>query len=154
MEEWPSKNLICSRSAKRSDSIYQPRQRSDLWSKHRINLSQEFVIGGYVPSNLGLDSTIVGFYRGKNLIYASRVRAAFVPATRRKVFDQLKHLTTAHCPFTNLPEPNSGRCGQGLTAEKMKVCVWLKPEAVAQVEFLEWTSRPPPAHQVHCHARR
>jgi ATP-dependent DNA ligase len=27
----------------------------------------------------------------------------------------------------------------GLTAEKMKECVWLKPEAVAQIEFLEWT---------------
>lgn len=26
-----------------------------------------------------------------------------------------------------------------LTAEKMKKCVWLRPEAVARVEFLEWT---------------
>jgi hypothetical protein len=29
--------------------------------------------------------------------------------------------------------------GDELTAEKMKKCVWLRPEAVAQVEFLEWT---------------
>ena len=28
---------------------------------------------------------------------------------------------------------------QGLTAEKMKDCVWLRPEAVANFEFLEWT---------------
>jgi bifunctional non-homologous end joining protein LigD len=27
----------------------------------------------------------------------------------------------------------------GLTAEKMKDCVWLKPALVAQFEFLEWT---------------
>jgi DNA ligase D-like protein (predicted ligase) len=125
--------------AKRSDSVYQPGQRTGAWSKHRINLGQEFVIGGYVPSNLGLDSIIIGFYRGKDLIYASRVRAGFVPATRRQVFDQLKHLTTSKCPFANLPEAASGRWGQGLTAEKMKECVWLKPEAVAQIEFLEWT---------------
>ena len=26
-----------------------------------------------------------------------------------------------------------------MTAEKMKECVWLMPEAVAQIEFLEWT---------------
>jgi hypothetical protein len=26
------------------------------WTKHRIFLGQEFVIGGYVPSNLGVDS--------------------------------------------------------------------------------------------------
>src|SRR6266478_2794403 len=30
----------------------------------------------------------------------------------------------------------AGRWGQGLTAEKMKECVWLKPEAVAGIEFL------------------
>jgi hypothetical protein len=45
----------------------------------------------------------------------------------------------AKCPFVNLPETTDGRCGQGLTAEKMKKCVWLKPEAVAQIEFLGWT---------------
>jgi len=27
-----------------------------------------------------------------------------------------------------------------LTAEKMKECVWLRPEAVAQIEFLDWTA--------------
>jgi DNA ligase D-like protein (predicted ligase) len=125
--------------AKRSDSVYQPGQRSGLWSKHRINLGQEFVIGGYVPSNLGLDSIIVGFCRGKDLIYSSRVRAGFNPATRRKTFDQIKHLKAVKCPFVNLPETASGRWGQGLTAAKMKECVWLKPDAVAQIEFLEWT---------------
>jgi DNA ligase D-like protein (predicted ligase) len=125
--------------AKRANSVYQPGKRTGLWSKHRISLGQEFVIGGYVPSNLGLDSIIVGFYRGKDFIYASRVRAGFVPATRRKVFEQIKHLTTTHCPFANLPEAAGGRWGQGLTAEKMKECLWLRPEIVAQIEFLECT---------------
>ena len=32
--------------AKRGDSVYQPGMRSGLWIKHRINLGQEFVIGG------------------------------------------------------------------------------------------------------------
>jgi ATP-dependent DNA ligase len=31
-------------------------------------------------------SSVVGFYRGKDLIYAARVRAGLVPATRREVF--------------------------------------------------------------------
>ncbi len=47
--------------AKRADSVYQPGKRSGLWAKHRISLGQEFVVGGYVPSNLGLDSLVVGF---------------------------------------------------------------------------------------------
>ena len=29
--------------------------------------------------------------------------------------------------------------GEELNAEKMKKAVWLKPEGVAQIEFLEWT---------------
>jgi len=55
------------------------------------------------------------------------------------VFEAIKQLKTAKCPFINLPEKAAGRWGQGLTADKMGECVWLKPEAVAQIEFLEWT---------------
>ena len=125
--------------AKRSDSVYQPGQRTGLWSKYRVDLRQEFVVGGYIPSNLGVDSLVVGFYRGKDLIYAARVRAGLVPATRRDIFERLKHLKTAKCPFVNLPEPAAGRWGQGLTAEKMNECVWVRPEVVAEIQFLEWT---------------
>jgi DNA ligase D-like protein (predicted ligase) len=125
--------------AKWAGSVYQPGQRTGLWSKYRINLGQEFVIGGYVPSHLGVDSLVVGVYRGKELIYAARVRAGLVPATRREVFERIKHLKTPKCPFANLPEPSAGRWGQGLTAEKMEECVWVRPEVVARVDFLEWT---------------
>jgi hypothetical protein len=67
------------------------------------------------------------------------VRAGFVPLTRRQVFDAIKHLKTSKCRFVNLPEKEAGQWGQGLTAEKMKDCVWVKPIIVAEVEFLEWT---------------
>jgi len=43
------------------------------------------------------------------------------------------------CPFRNLPESRKGRWGEGLTAEEMKRCRWLKPQMVAAIEFLEWT---------------
>jgi ATP-dependent DNA ligase len=33
----------------------------------------------------------------------------------------------------------AGRWGQGLTAGKMEECVWVRPEVIAQIEFLEWT---------------
>jgi ATP-dependent DNA ligase len=110
--------------AKHTDSVYQPGLRTGLWSKHRINLGQEFVIGGYIPSHLGLDSIVIGVYSEKDLYYSARVRAGFVPATRRQVFNEIKHLKTAKCPFVNLPEGQAGRWGQGLSAEKMKECVW------------------------------
>ncbi|WP_130423937.1 hypothetical protein [Edaphobacter modestus] len=43
-------------------------------------------------------------------------------------------------PFCNLPERSAGQWGEGLTREKMSQVIWLKPIAVAQIEFLEWTS--------------
>lgn len=125
--------------AKRIDSVYQPGLRTGLWSKHRINMEQEFVVGGYVPGSNGVDSLVVGLYEEKELHYAARVRAGFVPATRRLVFKQLQCLKNSKCPFANLPEKQAGSWGQGLTAEKMKECVWLTPEAVARIQFLEWT---------------
>jgi DNA ligase D-like protein (predicted ligase) len=125
--------------AKRLDSLYEPGRRSGAWCKYRINLGQEFVVGGYTPGSNGFDALVLGFYRGKDLFFAARVRAGFVPATRRQVFAKIKDLETDNCPFVNLPEQSEGRWGQGLTAEKMKGCVWLKPKIVVRIDFAEWT---------------
>ncbi len=124
---------------KRKDSIYQPGKRSGAWIKHRVNRGQEFVIGGYFRGPHGFDSLIVGYYEGDKLMYVARTRNGFVPASRRQVFSKLKHLVTPVCPFVNLPETRRSRFGEELNAEKMKKAVWLRPEAVAQIEFLEWT---------------
>ena len=83
--------------------------------------------------------TVVGYYRGDDLIYVARVRSGFVPASRRQVFARLKPLLIPKCPFANLPETHKGRWGEGLTAADMEKCVWVRPETVARIEFLEWT---------------
>ena len=124
---------------KRKDSLYEPGKRSGSWVKCRVNRGQELVIGGYIPGPHGFDSLIVGYYQGKDLIYVARVRNGFVPASRRQVFEKIRHLASPTMPFANLPDTHKSRWGDELTAEKMKECVWLRPEAVAQVEFLEWT---------------
>ena len=124
---------------KRRDSAYEAGKRTGSWVKYRVNRGQEFVIGGYVPGPHGFDSLIVGYYQGKDLMYVARVRNGFVPASRRQVFDKIRHLESPIMPFVNLPDTHKSRWGDELTAEKMKECVWLRPEAVAQIEFLEWT---------------
>jgi len=124
---------------KRRDSLYEPGKRSGAWIKYRVNRGQELVIGGYVPGTYGLDSIIVGYYKDGDLIYAARVRNGFVPASRRQLFEKLRPLVKPECPFANLPETHRSRWGEGLTAEDMKKCVWLRPELLAQIEFLEWT---------------
>jgi DNA ligase D-like protein (predicted ligase) len=125
--------------AKRRDSLYEAGKRTGSWAKMRINKAQEFVIGGFIPGPHGVDSIIVGYYRGKDLVYVARVRNGFVPATRRMVYEKLKPLITDKCPFVNLPETGRARWGEILDAEKMKKCVWVRPKLVAVIEFLEWT---------------
>ena len=125
--------------AKRKDSLYEAGKRSGSWIKDRVNRGQEFVIGGYIPGPHGFDSLIVGYYQGKDLMYVARVRNGFVPALRRQVFERIRGLVSSTMPFVNLPDEHPSRWGENLTAEKMKECVWLRPEAVAQIEFLEWT---------------
>jgi DNA ligase D-like protein (predicted ligase) len=110
---------------KRKDSLYESGKRTGAWIKHRLNLGQEFVI--------------VGYYRGNELVYVARTRNGFVPASRRSLFERLKPLIAPSCPFANLPETRKARWGEALTAEKMKKCIWVRPELVARVEFLEWT---------------
>jgi DNA ligase D-like protein (predicted ligase) len=124
---------------KRKDSLYEPGKRSGAWIKYRLNLGQEFVIGGFTPGPHGLDAVIVGYYRGKDLMYVARTRNGFVPSSRRRVFEKLKPQIVQKCPFVNLPETRKARWGEALTAEKMKKCVWVRPDVVAQIEFLEWT---------------
>jgi DNA ligase D-like protein (predicted ligase) len=124
---------------KRKDSVYEPGKRSGAWIKHRVNLGQEFVVGGFTPGPHGLDAIIVGYYRDDELIYVARTRNGFVPASRRSVFAKLRPLVVPECQFVNLPETRKPRWGEALTAAKMKKCVWVRPEIVAQIEFLEWT---------------
>lgn len=121
------------------DSRYEPGMRSGAWMKMRVNRRQGFVIGGYTVGATPFDALIFGYYQDGKLTYAACTRNGFAPETRVKLFKRFKGLETKDCPFVNLPEAKSGRWGAGLTAKKMADCRWLKPELVAQIEFLEWT---------------
>jgi ATP-dependent DNA ligase len=98
--------------AKRRDSLYKPGKRACAWIKYGVNRGQEFVIGGYLLGPHGLDSLIVGYYRGEDLIYVARVRNGLVPASRRDVFEKLRGLVSRTCPFVNLPDKHRSRWGE------------------------------------------
>ena len=104
----------------------------------RVNQGQELIIGGYVPTANNFDSIVVGYYEGKKLMYAARVRNGFVPASRESVFKRFADSNAWDARSKICPK--AGReGGEGLTADDMIRCRWLKPELVAAVEFLEWT---------------
>lgn len=123
--------------AKRSDSIYIPGRESDAWRKHRFNQEDEFVIGGYIPGGQNFSELLIGEERDAQLVFIKRLTAGFVPHTRAEVFESIKGLKTKKCPFSNLPETR--KSPHALTAEKMRECVWVKPERRCEVEFVERT---------------
>jgi len=110
--------------SKRADAPYRG-GRGHEWIKSKCTLRQEFIIAGYVPSDVagrGLRSLVMAYHEGDALVHAGRVGTGFsgkVASDLRQRLDRLK-----------VAEPTlSG------TAAKDKRVVWVKPELVAEVEY-------------------
>ena len=125
--------------AKRREGKYEPGRRSGAWRKMAVEKIQSFVIGGSSIGGSTFDAVVFGYYDQGKLIYASRSRNGFTPVSRADLLKRMKPLEVKECPFTNLPQAKEGRWGAGLTAAKMKDCVWLKPLLVGDFEYTEWT---------------
>jgi hypothetical protein len=97
--------------AKRKNSRYESGQRSGAWQKMRVNLGQEFVVGGYTRAPRAFDALVFGYYQPGKLLYAARTRNGFTPASRDELFKRFKGLETPKCPLVNLPETRSGAVG-------------------------------------------
>jgi bifunctional non-homologous end joining protein LigD len=126
--------------AKKRDSLYRAGTRVTSWLKLKLNKAQEFVIGGYKPDAGSFQSILVGYYEGRKLIFAGKVRQGFNPAVRARLLKELRPLLTDVCPFANLPTSRKSHFGEGITVEEMAELCWLKPKLVAQVSFTEWTN--------------
>ena len=99
------------------------------------------MVGGYRPDGAnGVDALLVGYYEGKELRFAGKVRAGMVPHTRRELASKLKPLRITGCPFSNLPDSDTGRWGGGVTADQMAEMTWVRPQVVVQIRFVEWTA--------------
>jgi DNA ligase D-like protein (predicted ligase) len=126
--------------AKRRRSRYTPGDRNTSWVKLKLDKQQEFVVGGYRPGPHGLDALLVGYYEGRTLRFAGKVRAGFTPHLRREVFARFESLQVDACPFADLPNSKASHWGGGVTPEQMAEMRWLKPKLVAQIRFVEWTA--------------
>lgn len=127
--------------AKRVDSVYESGRRSHSWIKVKFNKRQELVVGGYKPAGDTFDSVLVGYFEGRRLFYAGKVRAGLTQRTRAEVFEQMCKHPLSRCPFVNLPNATGkSHWGEGVTAEDMTALRWVKPRVVIEVAFTEWTS--------------
>jgi bifunctional non-homologous end joining protein LigD len=115
--------------AKDAAAPYEP-GRSRAWLKFKCVLEQEFVIGGYTEpqgSRSGLGALLVGYYRGKELVYAGKVGTGFDDRTLADLSRRLVASERASSPF-----------GETDTLPRKGVH-WVKPKLVGQVGFAEWT---------------
>ncbi len=112
---------------------YFPGKRSDSWLKVKAVRAQEAVICGYTlpqGSRKYFGSIILGLFDDDDLKYVGNCGTGFSDKSLRDLHKQFRKLETKTCPFPALPD---------LSGFKGKP-VWLKPELVVSVKFMEWTS--------------
>jgi ATP-dependent DNA ligase len=66
--------------------------------KWRANREQEFVIGGYTLNGNARDSILVGYYKGRDFMYAGRVRAGIPSEFRLAPPPYFEKLRVPRCP--------------------------------------------------------
>lgn len=116
--------------SKRADAKYTT-GRNNSWVKSKCLLEQEFIVGGFtLPSNgsHGIGSLLLGYYKGKQIIYAGRTGTGFTQKTHRMLRNKLEALKQKAVPFAMLP------------AEARRGAIWVKPSTVVQVRFATWTT--------------
>lgn len=115
--------------AKQEDSRYEHR-RSRSWLKMKCEASQELVVGGFTAprgSRAGLGALLVGYFEGRDFCFAGRVGTGFTRDLLLELRSRLDRLVIDRPPFTK---------GTNFPRE----AIWVRPEVVVQVAFLEWTS--------------
>jgi bifunctional non-homologous end joining protein LigD len=106
--------------------------RSTNWIKLKCNLRQEFVIAGISRTKgakSGVRSLLLGVYDAVGVLHYTGNVAPSVKASRNDAISKrIEPLKQKRAAFAIAPEPDQDRD-----------YVWLKPELVCEVSFLEWT---------------
>jgi len=116
--------------AKRTDSRYEPGNRSRNWLKLKIEFRQEFVVGGYTEprnSRAHIGALLLGYFDNDRFIYVGHTGGGFTQKGLEGMHRRLKPLERKTSPFEEMPKTN----------EKAH---WVKPEVVVEVKFNEWTA--------------
>jgi bifunctional non-homologous end joining protein LigD len=117
--------------SKRADRPYRS-GRNDEWLKSKCIQTDEFVIVGYMISNVSssaVGALVVGYYERKRLIYAGRVGTGFTQKAAADLMRKLKPLQVAEPPVAS-----------ELTGLQRKGVQWVEPTLVAQIEYRAWTA--------------
>jgi bifunctional non-homologous end joining protein LigD len=120
--------------AKRADCPYRQGKRTREWLKIKTHGRQEFVIAGYTKGqgrrSGRFGSLVLGVWRGDELSYVGNCGTGFTDKVIDELLERLRPLEQKESPFALVPKMPKVR--------KADV-VWVKPELVCEVEFVEWT---------------
>lgn len=107
--------------------------RSARWQKLKVLHEQEFLIGGFTKGERDyFGALILGVYDEGKLRHVGQVGTGFDVRMMKAIYERLEPLITKTSPFKDKP--------------KIKDATWVKPEAVCEVRYLEWT------HDLHLRA--
>ena len=115
--------------AKRANDPYRS-GRSPGWLKVKCGKRQEFVVGGYSPSDKSgrsVRSLLVGVQENGKLVYKGRV-GSFEADTLADIEALLKTRAQKTSPFAKVP------------AMAARAAIYVKPDIVVEVDFAEFTS--------------
>jgi bifunctional non-homologous end joining protein LigD len=121
--------------AKRLDSPYEPGRRSGAWRKVKNTNRQELVIGGWLPGEGKRQERIGALLVGvrseddESLRFAGRVGTGFTEDELDRLADLLGPLVRDTSPFDEVPR----------AVKIPREAVWVEPDLVCEVEFVEWT---------------
>ena len=120
--------------AKHRGSPYQPGRRSADWRKVKVRQGQEVVIAGYTKGqgrrSGSFGALVVGVREAGGQRWAGNVGTGFNEPEIARLLGLLKPLRRDTSPFDEVPTMPRVRRGD---------VVWVEPQLVAQVEFVEWT---------------
>ena len=127
--------------AKRTDSIYQPGNRSKEWLKIKANKRQEMVIGGFTKNedtSKLFSALLVGVYENGKLRYTGKVGTGFNDKMQKDMIVKFKKIVAKTPPFEELPDVN--KPSRFRKNPPRATATWLKPELVCEVSFTEMTT--------------
>ena len=111
--------------AKKNDSTYKEGQRSWDWIKIKNLNTIDAIIVGYTSYLRGVSSLALAVYKQGKLTYIGKVGTGFNETMLGRLKEEFNKIETSKIPVINPPKE-----------EKIN---WIRPELVAEVEFLQIT---------------
>ena len=133
--EFPVEGIV----SKRADAPYMPGNRG-FWRKIKCLHREEFIIVGWTEPKgrrPWLGAVLLAYYDPDGrLTYAGRAGTGFDDAELAQVWQRLQPLAVEKMPL-DTPPPRSTRFGSPLVLSRIH---WVRPELVAEVKYLTWTT--------------